>query len=170
MSLYYNKRINWGDTSDFIANFENISVCWDKMVSQNLGSFQGKYLSRSSGLSKDLSLWFTVISLICLKLLILRNFPDPYSEHSQTSKMEFFTKIISGWKPLTNFVKKLHPRCWPKLWMRLSFIVILWTVTCESGGLLLIYIVHNLTIVTRKKDSFSWGYLLIDSIFWFNLA
>ena len=66
------------------------------MVSQNLESFQGKYLWRSSGLSKDLPLWFTVISLMCLKLLILRNFPDPYSEPSQTSKMEFFTKIISG--------------------------------------------------------------------------
>ena len=31
--------------------------------------------------------------------------PEAYSEPSGTSKMEFFAKIVNGWKPLTIFAK-----------------------------------------------------------------
>ena len=32
LSLYYNKGINLGETSDFVANFENIFVYWGEML------------------------------------------------------------------------------------------------------------------------------------------
>ena len=58
---YFNKSISWGDTSDLFATFENIFVCWDKLledttriISQNLGNFQGKCLWWSSVLAKAL--------------------------------------------------------------------------------------------------------------------
>ena len=45
-----------------------------KITVKNLRSFQGTYLWRSSILVKALSLRFTVISLMILKLMVLRNF------------------------------------------------------------------------------------------------
>ena len=78
MSWYYNKIINLGDTSsDLITNLENIFVCWDKTLEdtiQNNISKSRKFLQRSSILAKELSLQFTVILLMILKFLILKNF------------------------------------------------------------------------------------------------
>ena len=78
MSWYYNKIINLGDTSsDLITNLENIFVCWDKTLEdtiQNNMSKSRKFLQRSSILAKELSLQFTVILLMILKFLILKNF------------------------------------------------------------------------------------------------
>ena len=112
MSLYYNISINWGDASDYIANLENIFVCWDKILEetikiifQNLESFQSKHLRQSSALPKPLSLRFTIILPMILKLLILWSFIETYSEPRRTSKIEHFEKIVSGWKPLTIFAK-----------------------------------------------------------------
>ena len=45
-----------------------------KITAKNLRSFQGTYLWRSSILVKALSLRFTVIFLMILKLMVLRNF------------------------------------------------------------------------------------------------
>ena len=36
ISWYYNKNINWGDTSDFIANVENFFVCCDKFLEDTI--------------------------------------------------------------------------------------------------------------------------------------
>ena len=36
ISWYYNKSINWGDTSDFIANVENFFVCCDKLLEDTI--------------------------------------------------------------------------------------------------------------------------------------
>ena len=41
--------------------------------------------------------------------------PEVYSEPCQTSKMEYFAKVVKGWNPLTTFSKTLHPRCLPGL-------------------------------------------------------
>ena len=38
-----------------------------------------------------------------LKIMILQNLTEEPSKLSQTSKMEHFTKIVQGWKPLTIF-------------------------------------------------------------------
>ena len=43
-------------------------------ITFNLGSFQGKYIWRSSVLVKPLSLRFTVILIMILKFMLLRNF------------------------------------------------------------------------------------------------
>ena len=61
-------------------------------IYQNLRSFRGKYLWRSSALSKALPLRFTVILLMILKLM-KRNFIEAYSEPSRASKMEHFVEI-----------------------------------------------------------------------------
>ena len=37
--------------------------------------------------------------------------PEVYLEHSQTSAMEFFPKIVNGLWPLTIFVKMLYRKC-----------------------------------------------------------
>ena len=37
--------------------------------------------------------------------------PEVYLEHSQTSTMEFFPKIVNGLWPLTIFVKMLYRKC-----------------------------------------------------------
>ena len=44
-------------------------------------------------------------SLPFFKLNIILATAETYSEPSQTSKMEFFAKIINSWKPLTIFAK-----------------------------------------------------------------
>ena len=110
MSWYYNKIINLGDTgSDLIGNLENIFVCWDKTLEdtiQNNISKSRKFSQRSSILAKDLSLRFTVILLMILKFLILKNFTEAYSKPSGTSEMEHFAKIVNGWKLLTAFGKR----------------------------------------------------------------
>ena len=113
MSWYYDKNINWGDNSTFIANFENKRVCWDKtlkdtsiIISQNLRSLQGKCLWRGSVLAKALSLRFTVILLMILKLIILWNFTQAPSEPIRTSKMEHLVKIDSSWKQKALFLQK----------------------------------------------------------------
>ena len=75
-----------------------------RILSQGLGSFQDKYLWRSSDLLvKALFLWFTVILLTILKLMILRNFTEVHLKPSRVSKMEHFVKIVSVGKPLTIF-------------------------------------------------------------------
>ena len=75
-----------------------------RILSQGLGSFQDKYLWRSSDLLvKALFLWFTVILLTILKLMILRNFTEVHLKPSRVSKMEHFVKIVSVRKPLTIF-------------------------------------------------------------------
>ena len=33
---YYNESINWGYTSDFIENFENLIFYWDKVLEDNI--------------------------------------------------------------------------------------------------------------------------------------
>ena len=71
ISLYYNKSFNWGDASNFIANVGNFFVCCDKFLEDTIESFQGKYLWRSSFLATPLSLRFTAILLLIVKLMIL---------------------------------------------------------------------------------------------------
>ena len=71
ISLYYNRSINWGDTSNLIANVGNFFVCCDKFLEGTIESFQGKYLRRSSFLVTPLSLRFTAILLLIVKLMIL---------------------------------------------------------------------------------------------------
>ena len=66
-----------------------------RIISQNLASFQGKYLWRISDLAKALSLGLTVILLMILKLMILRNFKKTHSEASQISKMEHCGKMVN---------------------------------------------------------------------------
>ena len=68
-----------------------------RIISQNL-SFQGKCLWWSSVLAKALSLQFAVILLIILKLIILQNFTQAYSEPSRTSKMEDLAKTAKSRK------------------------------------------------------------------------
>ena len=67
-----------------------------RIISQNLGSFRGKCLLQSSILAKGLSLRFTVILLMILKLIILRNFTEAYSDPTRTSKTEHLPKIVNG--------------------------------------------------------------------------
>ena len=69
-----------------------------RIISQNLGSFQDKYLWRSSVLTNGLSLRFAVIKLMIVKRVILRDFTETYSEPTRVSKMEHLQKIINGWK------------------------------------------------------------------------
>ena len=45
--------------------------------------------------------------------------PWVYSEPHQTSKMEHFAKTVNDWKALATFPKKLHPRYFTGLWIRL---------------------------------------------------
>ena len=66
-----------------------------RIISQNLASFQGKYLWRISDLAKALSLGLTVILLMILKLMILRNFKGAHSEASRISKMEHCGKMVN---------------------------------------------------------------------------
>ena len=66
-----------------------------RIISQNLASFQGKYLWRISNLAKALSLGLTVILLVILKLMILRNFKKTHSEASRISKMEHCGKMVN---------------------------------------------------------------------------
>ena len=66
-----------------------------RIISQNLASFQGKYPWRISNLAKALSLGLTVILLMILKLMILRNFKKTHSESSQISKMEHCGKMVN---------------------------------------------------------------------------
>ena len=129
MSWYCNKSINWGDNSKFITNFENKRACWDK-ISQNLRSFPAKYLWRSYVLAKALSLRFTVIFLMILKLAIWWYFTQASSEPSRTSKMERLAKIANSWKR-----KALFLRNSPSIgfWISLCFIMVLWTLTCDPG-------------------------------------
>ena len=67
-----------------------------RIISQNLGIFQCKYLWWSSVLAKAFSLPFTVILLTILQLMVLRNVSEAHSEPNQTSKMEHFAKIVNG--------------------------------------------------------------------------
>ena len=67
-----------------------------RIISQNLGIFQCKYLWWSSVLAKALSLPLTVILLIILQLMVLRNVSEAHSEPNQTSEMEHFAKIVKG--------------------------------------------------------------------------
>ena len=105
MSWYYNKSINWGDTSDFIANFEDIFVCWNKILKDTIQNnfSKSRRFSRQIFVTefrpswKALSLRLTVILLMILKLMILQNFTVAYSESSRTSKMTYFAKIVNGW-------------------------------------------------------------------------
>ena len=67
--------------TDFIANIKNLFICWHKFLEDTTENnfeksqkFLGKYLWRSSILVKALSLRFTVILLMILKLKVLRNF------------------------------------------------------------------------------------------------
>ena len=48
LSLYYNKGINLGETSDFVANFENIFVYWGEILEDTIqNSFsQSRKISR----------------------------------------------------------------------------------------------------------------------------
>ena len=62
-----------------------------RIISQNLRSFQGNCLWQNSVLA--LSLRFTVILLTILKFIFLRNFTQPSSELSRTSKMKKLVKI-----------------------------------------------------------------------------
>ena len=92
MSWFYNKKINGGDTSDIIANVENVFVCWktpSKISYKNLRSFQGEYPWRSS---------------VPVKLL-------PFANHRN------FTYDSVNYE-LQNFI------------------IILWTMTWDSGFLL----------------------------------
>ena len=66
-----------------------------RIISQNLASFQGKYLWRISDLAKALSLGLTVILLMILKLMTLRNFKGAHSEASRISKMEHCGKMVN---------------------------------------------------------------------------
>ena len=66
-----------------------------RIISQNLASFQGKYLWRISDLAKALSLGLTVILLMILKLMILQNFKGAHSEASRISKMEHCGKMVN---------------------------------------------------------------------------
>ena len=104
---------------------------------QNLGSFQGKYLWPSSNLAEALSLRFTLILLMVLKIMILQNFTEEHSKLSQTSKMEHFAKIVKGKKTVNYFYNKLHLRCLTGSWIRLCFIMIIWTITYDSRPLLI---------------------------------
>ena len=36
ISWYYDKSISWGDTSDFIANFKILFVCWDNFLENTI--------------------------------------------------------------------------------------------------------------------------------------
>ena len=51
-------------------------------------------VSRQILLAKALSLRFTVILLMILKLMILQNFTEAYSEPSRVSTMELFAKKV----------------------------------------------------------------------------
>ena len=77
-----------------------------RIISQNLGTFQGKHLWGSSVLAKGLSLRFTAFLLRILKLMILRNFTEAYSESTRTSKMEYLPKTVNGWKQKALFSQK----------------------------------------------------------------
>ena len=77
-----------------------------RIISQNLASFQGKYLWRISNLAKALSLGLTVILLVILKLMILRNFKKTHSEASRISKMEHCGKMVN----------RLYLRCLTGFW------------------------------------------------------
>ena len=48
LSLHYNKGINLGETSDFVANFENIFVYWGEILEDTIqNSFsQSRKISR----------------------------------------------------------------------------------------------------------------------------
>ena len=48
LSLYYNKGINLGETSDFVANFENIFLYWGEILEDTIqNSFsQSRKISR----------------------------------------------------------------------------------------------------------------------------
>ena len=52
MFWYYNESINWGDTSNFICNFENNYICWDKILKN---SIQNNF-SKSQKFSRQMSL------------------------------------------------------------------------------------------------------------------
>ena len=77
-----------------------------RIISQNLASFQGKYLWRISDLAKALSLGLTVILLMILKFMILRNFKGAHSEASRISKMEHCGKMVN----------RLYLRCLTGFW------------------------------------------------------
>ena len=63
-----------------------------RITFKNLRSFQGKYLWRSSILVKASSLRFTVILLMILKLMVLRNY---YNSISLNWKLFFFDYILT---------------------------------------------------------------------------
>ena len=54
LSLYYNKGINLGETSDFVANFENIFVYWGEILEDTIqNSFsQSRKISRQISVEK----------------------------------------------------------------------------------------------------------------------
>ena len=79
-------RVTFLPTSKILLTVEiNFWKTPSRMISQNLGSIQSRCLWPSSVLPKNLSLRFTVILLMILKLMILRNFTEAYSESTRTS-------------------------------------------------------------------------------------
>ena len=79
---WYSNSVNWGDTSDVIANVDNFLSAvinfWkapSRITFKNLGNFQGrkgKYLWRSSSLVKLLPLQLAATLLMIPKLMILQ--------------------------------------------------------------------------------------------------
>ena len=110
MSWYYYKSIIWGDNSNFIANFKNkcaVEVLKDTIIiSQDIISFQGKYLWQSYVLAKYLSLRFTVTLLMITKIFIFWNFTQASSEPSRTSQIGHLAKTADSWKQIAIFLQK----------------------------------------------------------------
>ena len=77
-----------------------------RITSQNLRSFQGKCPWWSSVLAKALSLRFTVMLFMILKLMILWNYIQVHSEPSRTSMMEHLGKISNSCKQKALFLQK----------------------------------------------------------------
>ena len=126
MSWYF-KSINWG-TSGFIASFGSISVCFflvffgrhNPKQFFKISEVSKTYIWRSSVLAKGLSwlgnFWFNKT--------LQRLIRNPV-EH-------LWYNILRWLKAVNYFCKKFYFRCWTDVWIRLSLIIILWTVTRDS--------------------------------------
>ena len=87
ISRYYDKDFKITLLSQYWWFYCQIWKCWDlfwkltpRINSQNLGSFQEKYLRGSFVIVKPLPLRLTVILLMFLKLMILQNFIMIYED------------------------------------------------------------------------------------------
>ena len=128
-----------------------------RIISQNLASFQGKYLWRISDLAKALSLGLTVILLMILKLMILRNFKGAHSEASRISKMEHCGKMVN----------RLYLRCLTGFWYTFALLWFSMNHNSWFSNLLYLNCTDSNHSYKKRENIFSWDNFLIN--FAFNL-